>query len=295
MTSTLAIYTGSNDVAFHFAMPMLKSLRLHNDLGLPVIFFDFGMSTAQRSAVAAIVGAESVVRAANYTDRFTGLAGRMKDSQGILGVHLARTMKKVAILECGRYDNFVWLDADTIILEPLSRFVPAAPYGEIWAQRISRSGIESQLTASEGTQAAANALAERMRLSGKHANINSGVFAMSAAAAARLVTNHADFLIGQYGQYLFGDQSFINLAAWAEGIEMRELDPRVNVCVPPSFAGHVEVRDGKLGPDILLDGKKPWVYHFLNYKPAPNKSPTSPQDQAVQSFYEGWCEATLVS
>jgi hypothetical protein len=288
---SLGVYTGSNDVAFHFAIPMLASLRQHNDMGLPVAFLDFGMSTAQREAIRPHV--DLMIPAHSFTERFPGLAERVATAQGLLGKHLARTMKKLAILEAGEFDNFLWLDADTVILEPLSSFVPRLPYSALWASRISRGKIQLQLQADDAAMSRlSESIERRLGLSGTRSFINSGVFAMNAADARGLL-RHADFLLGELGEFMFGDQSFINLAAWANGLEVAEMDRRVNVCVPAAFAGEVEVRCTADGPFMLIDGQRPWLYHFLNYKPAPGKSPTAPADRAVQQFYEACCSHAL--
>lgn len=125
-------------------------------------------------------------------------------------------------------------------------------------------------------------VAAQLGLTGTHLHFNSGVFAVEASVA-RDFCSQLPFLIGELAEHInFGDQGFFNLAAWHAGVASIPLDSRVNMAMSPND----EIFQAN--QTICLNGVTPWVYHFLGYKPGPDKRPETPNERAVQAFYECW-------
>lgn len=108
------IFTGSNDVTFHFLVGMLRSLRVYNDLDLPVIVLDFGMSSAQRELI--LSSGWRIERAVASDPLLLDAQARLQKRHGDKGKHLGRILSKLFLCEQPFFDRFVWIDADTILL-----------------------------------------------------------------------------------------------------------------------------------------------------------------------------------
>lgn len=280
---TRGIYTGANDVAFHFVEAMLRSLRVFNDLDLPVIVYDFGMSSGQRRQLEA--GGWETMDATAVSPSIATALERVRTRYGDKGKHLARLYSKLVLYERCDFDEYLWLDADTIMLAPISSWLPNQLGDFIWAQRFARGPLAQQMQADTPPDIV-DSIRSRLGIEGERLHLNSGVVA-ATFETVRALQVHAPYLVGELGEFInFADQGFLNIAAWAEGIAYKELSPRVNMAAKQGDDVVLGTDDGLT--TIHINGVAPFVYHFLGYKPHPGKKPSDRNDVLVQEFYESW-------
>lgn len=229
----IGIYTGADHVAFHYCGGMLLSLKIANDLALPVTFIDFGLSEDQRRAIEASGLVSEVIDIYPLiSDSIRGLERRARERNAPKAIHLARTMRKLGIFKDNRYDQFLWCDIDTLWFGKVSEVVSVVPDGKIRAGRVKRQDyIASHVADIDGSNAqVAQEIGRLLCIKEPFSSFNSGVFQVSRNTATQLMDGSDEF-IRDYGLSLFGDQAFINLVGAAQGWEILPFGETVNFAV----------------------------------------------------------------
>lgn len=277
---TVGIYTGASESSFHFSKIMLRSLSAFNDERLPIVFLDFGLSSKSRDWVmqSNIVSEYKIIG-----DDDLYFLRCVNSINGSASAHLMKTLKKLVVLRESRFSYFWWVDADIVF--PQNTSLIFFDGGDlVYGSRLNRSGVRGQLIDAEfSVEEELNTLVSASK---PPAAMNSGLFGMSSNLANILIKDFEDPIITKYSRYLFGDQSFINLAIAFHGSSIEPLDVRINDAAAREGIP-VSVHDNKNGPpEIFVNGRKSWAYHFLGYKPYPGKVPSSEHSKIIQSFYD---------
>lgn len=289
MRADTCIFTGADTNHMPYLRGMLASLEVMNDLALPVFVMNFGFTSDDLAEIGRDYPFAKIVE----INAIDADIAKMKQAPGVALIegigYVLGTMRK---LELANYDfapYFLWLDADTLVFQPISTWLPEPRPNTIFGNRQSKRELAFQFR--DRNPLVREALSQHLQTQHgpdvSQSCINSGVVLADRAYYAELVQWALDRFLIPFGPYLMGDQAVLNVAMALRGEKAPTFPPHVNVSVM-SLEEPVELRMESInGREYMLPvirGGVPAVYHFLVVKPLRNGYAGHP----IRTLFEWW-------
>ncbi|WP_139341765.1 glycosyltransferase family protein [Roseomonas mucosa] len=286
----IAIITGADDRHLSYLNALLNSLAFFNDKNYPIYIMDFGFSP---QTLKNIKQKYPHIQFLPITSIDADIA-RMRESPGVPQIegieYILSTMRKLALADFQTNKFFLWLDADTVVLRPISEWLPKPQEGKIIAGRNSRRELAFQFKNRSPMvrEALANHLLRTTNVNETTLNaFNSGVLLADSLYYQKTVQWARDNFLISFGPYLMGDQAIINVAMSLQKQEVLDLPPGVNVSIagPDGKADLIyKLHAGRHYPTLDLGNGTVSVYHFLVIKPHLARN----QDHPVCQLLNEW-------
>ncbi|SUE42811.1 glycosyltransferase [Roseomonas gilardii] len=273
LNDDIAIITGADDRHIEYLYALLNSLEFFNDKNFPIYIMDFGFSEEK---------IHSIKQKYPYTSflPITSIdadIARMREAPGVPQIegieYILSTMRKLSLADFSAKQFFLWLDADTVVLKPISEWLPQPQEGKIIAGRNSRRELAFQFKNRSPLvrEALADHLLKKLGISSVTQNsFNSGVILADSAYYRQTVAWARKHFLIDFGPYLMGDQAIINVAMSLQQHESVDIPPGINVSISgPEGKSELlhQTYKGKAYATIDLGNGPVSVYHFLNIKP----------------------------
>ena len=291
----LSIITGADDRHIDYLYGLLNSLRIFNDSEYPIYVIDFGFSEEQRIRLSEKYPEASIIPVVWIDDDIA----RMREEPGVMQIegidYILSTMRKLTLASFDKSKFFLWLDADTLVLQPMSCWLPTPQEGKIIAGRNSRREIAFQFKNRSPMvrEALADHLLKTLGISQITANtFNSGVIIADSNYYRTVVQWARDHFLINFGPYLMGDQAILNVAMSLQRQEVCDLPAGINVSISSPNGKADLVRNSYNGRDhvgIDVGNGTVSVYHFLVIKPHLHKN----KDHPVCQLLSYWKNAEI--
>lgn len=269
----IAIITGADDRHLDYLNALLNSLAFFNDKNYPIYIMDFGFSP---DVLASIKQKYPQIQFLPVTSIDVDIA-RMREAPGVPQIegidYILSTMRKLALADFRANKFFLWLDADTVVLRPISEWLPQPQENKIIAGRNSRRELAFQFKNRSPLvrEALADHLIKKIGINGITQNaFNSGVILADSSYYRETVSWAREHFLHNFGPYLMGDQAIINVAMSLQRHESVDLPAGINVSVSGADGKAELLRQtykDQTYTTIDLGNGPVFVYHFLNIKP----------------------------
>ena len=296
MRARVEIVTGGDNLHMPYLDALLRSLRAFNDLGLEIRVMDFGLSDDDRKYLETTHGVAHFLSWRQIEPTLSLMRQIPGATERVNFPYVAATMRKLALYTYRLRDYALWLDADCLLLEPLSAIIGPTLPPVLRASRNPRSDIENQFIDKHLIirEALALRLKQKFGIGDNYvrSSFNSGVVLYNTERLYELYDRYSGEIIPNFGPYLWGDQAFVNICCSIEGLATENFDPRINVSAAPHQTQHFywERHNDRLYPALTVDGVRPFVYHFLHYKPVPGPFRRDPLQlgSATHRLFDAW-------
>lgn len=286
MSSAAAIITGADEGHAHYLHALLNSIRAFNDTKMPVFVIDFGLSKETAGDLKAKHPGVALLPIDTLSKRTDEDIEKMSRVPGVLDLpwkgYVLKTMRKLCLADWTETKSWLWLDADTLVLAPISQWLPPKVTGRLMAGRNSRQSLAFHFK--DRNPLVREALASQLflRTGAKFispTSWNSGVVFTDAAYYKSMVDYARERFLVDFGPYLMGDQAVLNAAMALQGLMADPLPAGVNVSIRNSTDEECALVEQEAGPSITLQGRACSVYHFLHIKPAQAHATAHPVSQ----------------
>jgi lipopolysaccharide biosynthesis glycosyltransferase len=270
----IGVVTGGDHDHMLYLDAQLRSIAFFNDLQLEIYVMDFGFTKEDVEYLQSEHNVRNFLSWREFEPRLAAM--RSIPEAATLGhfEYVYAISRKLAVYTIEMKEYMLWIDADCVVLEPLSSIVGGALPEAIRAARNPKWDISSQFMSRHDVlrDALARSFADKFGLAADYArcSFNSGVLLYKASVLKSFVEKYSDAILSSYGPYIWGDQGFVNLCCSLEGTKVESFDWRINACFRPEQAPqfYFDAYERKPFPAISCNAVKPFVYHFLYYKPA---------------------------
>ena len=305
---SLAIVTGGDEGHAPYLRACLNSLAVHNDARLPIHVLDLGLGEQTLIWIATTYPDVVVLPASEMAREIDHDIAVMRARDGVAFLpwlpYVLGTMRKLCLAEWSLSEFWLWLDADTLLLHPISELLRMMPpqRNRIYAGRDSARGLEFHFK--DRNPMVRRALA-RLQLDQHGPSVmagptswNSGVVLAHAPFYAELVQFARRTFLHDYGPYVVGDQAVVNIAMSLRGLRAAGLPWGVNVSIDLRRQQDISlltgVRSGSgrslPGLGIAFGGREAdeaRLYHFLGIKPLDHPD----REHPVVQLFDWWREA----
>ncbi|GAV34683.1 glycosyl transferase family 8 [Roseomonas sp. TAS13] len=288
----ISILTGADDSHFDYLSAMLESVKFFNDLELPVYIADFGLSDENKKKINEIYPTSKIVSYNAIEIDIEKIKNHQKAAEIPWIDYVTKTMRKLGIEEFSESRYFLWLDGDTLMLRPISEWLPEPVPDGLIANRNSKQELAKLFRHRNDSLREELAAALLEKINQSHytpISFNSGVMLADAKFYRRMVEYARNNFLHDFGPFLMGDQSVINASMALNNIPATDMSNTINFSPSVDRESYVEecflvARNEHFRSIRFGRAFYPSVLHFLGIKPLTHNNR---EDPAVL-VYEWW-------
>lgn len=280
----ISVLTGADDGHFEYLSAMLESVKFFNDLQLPVYIADFGLSENNKDRIKKIYPASEILSFRSIETDIEKIKNHPRAEEVPWIDYVTKTMKKLGIEEFDKSRYFLWLDGDTLVLRPISEWLPTPVANSLIANRNSKQELAKLFRHRNDNlreKLATELLEKAQRTDYTPISFNSGVMLTDANFYREMVEYARNTFLHDFGPFLMGDQSVINASMALNNISAIDMSNTINFSPSVDRESHLE--------DCFLEVKQehfksirfgraffPSVLHFLGIKPITHSNRADP-------------------